>query len=60
KVISKYEPRLVGVKIKFEPRPDRTFMSAFNLTARVRVEGRDMPVVFESVLNPAGHITVLE
>lgn len=60
KVISKYEPRLVGVKINFEPRADRPFMIAFKLTARVRVEGREMPVVFETVLNPDGHITVLE
>ena len=60
KVITKYEPRLVGVKVHFEPRPDKPFMIAFKLMARVRVEGREMPVVFETVLNPDGHITVLE
>ena len=60
KVITKYEPRLVGVKVHFEPRPDKPFMIAFKLMARVRVEGREMPVVFETVLNPDGHITVVE
>lgn len=60
KVIGKYEPRLVNVKVNFEPRADRPFMIAFKLTANVRVEGREMPVVFETVLNPDGHITVKE
>jgi type VI secretion system protein len=60
KVITKYEPRLVNVKVNFEPRLDRPFMIAFKLMARVRVEGREMPVVFETILNPDGHITVME
>jgi type VI secretion system protein len=60
RVITKYEPRLAGVKVNFEPQEDRPFMIAFKLAARVRVEGREMPVVFETVLNSDGHITVLE
>jgi type VI secretion system protein len=60
RVITKYEPRLAGVKVNFEPQQDRPFMIAFKLAARVRVEGREMPVVFETVLNSDGHITVLE
>ena len=60
RVITKYEPRLAGGKVNFEPQQDRPFMIAFKLAARVRVEGREMPVVFETVLNSDGHITVLE
>lgn len=59
-VISKYEPRLVGAKINFDPKPEYPFMLAFKLSARVRVEDREQPVVFETVLNPDGQITVLE
>lgn len=60
KVITKYEPRLVGAQVNFAPKPERPFMIAFRLAARVRVEDREMPVVFETVLNPDGHITILE
>ncbi len=60
KVIGKYEPRLAGVDVVFEPKPESPFTIAFKLNARVNVEGREMPVVFETVLNPDGHITVLE
>ena len=59
-VVDKYEPRLGAVKAVFEPRPESPFTVAFKLNATVRVEGREMPVVFETVLNPDGHITVLE
>lgn len=59
-VIHRYEPRLVDVHAHFDPRPDRPFLIAFKLVARVRVENLEMPVVFETVLNPDGRITVLE
>ncbi len=59
-VIGKYEPRLTSVKVSFEARPQNPFMIAFKLSAMVSVEGREMPVVFETVLNPDGHITVKE
>lgn len=59
-VITRYEPRLTAVRVSFDPKPDRPFMIAFQLKAKVRIDGREMPVVFETVLNPDGHITVLE
>ena len=59
-VITKYEPRLADVKVDFEPQADRPFMIGFKLRAKVRIENREIPVVFETVLNPDGHITVLE
>ncbi len=60
RVIGKYEPRLASVSVSFEARPGSPFTMAFKLSAKVSVEGREMPVVFETVLNPDGHITVKE
>ncbi len=59
-VISKYEPRLTEVKVVFEPQPEKSFMLGFKLSAKVRVDDNDVPVVFETVLNSEGHITVME
>lgn len=59
-VIKKYEPRLTDVQVGFEPQPDKPFTIVFKLSARVAVEGRQTPVVFETILNPDGRITVLE
>ncbi|SNR89753.1 type VI secretion system protein [Humidesulfovibrio mexicanus] len=59
-VILRYEPRLSGVKVSFEPQADRPFSLAFRLSARLTGEGRQTPVVFETILNPDGRITVME
>lgn len=59
-VIAKYEPRLADVKVDAEPLPDKSFMVGFKLAATVRIDGHEIPVVFETVLNPDGHISVLE
>jgi type VI secretion system protein len=60
RVITRYEPRLTGVKVDFESQPDNPFMITFKLTARVRVENREMPVSFATVLDSDGHMTVVE
>jgi type VI secretion system protein len=60
RVIRKYEPRLANIQVSFDARPDRAFSIAFKLTASIAVEGRQAPVVFETVLNPDGRISVLE
>lgn len=59
-VITKYEPRLSDVKVDFEPQAGTSFMIGFKLAAKVRVENNEMPVVFETLLNSDGHITVME
>lgn len=60
RVITRYEPRLTGVKVDFEPQQDRPFMIAFKLAGRVRLQDREVPVVFETVLNSDGHISIME
>lgn len=59
-IISKYEPRLTDVKVDAEPLPDKSFMVGFKLAAKVRVDNHEIPVVFETILNPDGHISVME
>lgn len=57
-VVLKYEPRLQGVKIEFLPEDDQPLSLIFKLEARLSLEDREMPVVFETVLNPDGQIVV--
>lgn len=57
-VILRYEPRLDGVKIEFIPEDDRPLSLQFKLQARIKLESREMPVIFETVLDPDGRITV--
>lgn len=59
-VIQKYEPRLTGVQVVFDPQPDKPFALAFKLVAQLAADGQQTPVVFETILNPDGRIMVLE
>lgn len=58
KVITKYEPRMQNVKIEFSPQEDAPLALQFKLQAKLMLENRDMPVVFETTLDPDGRITV--
>lgn len=60
KVIQKFEPRLTGVQVVFEPHADRPFSLAFRLSARLAGAGQATPVVFETILTPDGRISVME
>jgi type VI secretion system protein len=60
RVITRYEPRLTGVKVVFEAHPERQLVIGFKLTARVRVDDRETPVIFETMLDSDGHMTVVE
>lgn len=57
-VILKYEPRLENVRIEFIPEDDMPLSLQFKLQAKLKLEGQDMPVVFETVLDPDGRIMV--
>ncbi len=59
-VILDFEPRLSDVRVTFEPEMDKPFMAGFKLSAKVRVDKEEIPVVFETLLNSDGHITVTE
>lgn len=57
-VILKFEPRLQNVKLEFIPQEDAPLALQFKLQARLSLESREMPVVFETVIDPDGRITV--
>ncbi len=57
-VILKYEPRLESVKIEFIPDKDTPLALLFKLQATLSLEDREMPVVFETVLDPDGRIMI--
>ena len=57
-VILKYEPRLANVTLQFVPEEDKPLALHFKLQGKLALEGQDMPVVFETVLDPDGQISV--
>lgn len=57
-VISRYEPRLHDVQIRYQPDDNTAFSLAFSLSARVENEGELVPVLFETILLPDGRIEV--
>lgn len=59
-VILKYEPRLENVNIEFVPDENNLLSLHFKLQAKLKLEGREMPVVFETVLDPDGKIMVAD
>ncbi|SMF09423.1 type VI secretion system baseplate subunit TssE [Desulfovibrio gilichinskyi] len=59
-VILKFEPRLENVNISFIPDEDMPLSLQFKLHAKLALEGQEMPVVFETVLDPDGRINVID
>lgn len=57
-VVTLFEPRLQGVRIEFVPQPDSPLGMQFKLQAKLALEEKDMPVVFETILDPDGRISV--
>ncbi len=57
-VISRYEPRLVDVQVRYNPEANSAFSMAFSLSARIENEGTLVPVLFETVLMPDGRIEI--
>ncbi len=57
-VISRYEPRLVDVQVRYNPEANSAFSMAFSLSARIDSEGSLVPVLFETVLMPDGRIEI--
>ncbi|WP_432738128.1 type VI secretion system baseplate subunit TssE [Maridesulfovibrio sp. FT414] len=57
-VILKYEPRLSNVNIQFVPEEDNPLSLHFKLQGKLALEENELPVVFETVLDPDGLISV--
>lgn len=58
KVIAKYEPRLQDPHLEFEENQDDVLALKFRIRGTLAVEGQDYPVIFESVVQSDGKITI--
>ena len=56
--ISRYEPRLGAVRVSFVPRDDDQFVVRFQISARLAVDSAREPVLFESILDSDGKISL--
>ncbi len=59
-VVRKYEPRLQSVVVTYIPQSIDILQVAFKLEAAIQTENRVVPVVFETVIDPDGKISVKE
>jgi len=58
RVIAKYEPRLLEPHLEFEEQQDDVLALRFRIKGKLAVEGQDYPVIFESVVQSDGKITI--
>ena len=56
--IQKYEPRLEAVRVKFIPQEETMLAVSFQIVARLILEEEKNPVVFESIMDPDGRVTI--
>jgi type VI secretion system protein len=58
-VLQKYEPRLKSLRVKFIPQEEPMLTVRFQIVARLILdEDEKDPVVFESVMDPDGRVTI--
>lgn len=57
--ILKFEPRLENVKVIYDKKDERTTMMHFKIEAQLK-DYKDIPVVFETVINPDGKVVINE
>lgn len=58
-VVEKYEPRLAEVTVKSEETED-SFSLTFTLRGKIRLQTGDIPVSFETVIDPDGKIELIK
>jgi len=56
--IQKYEPRLKAVRVKLIPQEENMLAVSFQVVARLILEEEKDPVVFESVMDSDGKVTI--
>lgn len=57
-LLLKYEPRLKDVRVEFEPQDNDILSLKFRIRGALDMDGSDIPVIFESVVQSDGKITV--
>lgn len=56
--IMKYEPRLHSVRVKFIPQDEKMLSLSFQIVAKLALEGKKDPVIFESMMDSEGKVTI--
>jgi type VI secretion system protein len=56
--IQTYEPRLTAVRVKFIPQDENMLAVSFQIVARLILEDKKDPVVFESIIDSDGKVTI--
>ncbi len=56
--ISKFEPRLKAVRVKFIPNEDNPLELHFEINAQLSSKKKGPPIVFESILDPDGRVNI--
>jgi type VI secretion system protein len=56
--LQKYEPRLKSVRVKFIPQEENMLTVSFQIVGRLILEEEKNPVVFESIMDPDGRVTI--
>ena len=56
--ISKYEPRLKNVRVRFMPNEDDPLDLHFEVTARLSGKEKGPPITFESILDSDGRVNL--
>ncbi len=57
-IIARYEPRLHNPHVEFEPNQNDVLALRFRILGKLDLEGQDIPVIFESVVQSDGKIIV--
>ncbi|RLA74171.1 MAG: type VI secretion system baseplate subunit TssE [Epsilonproteobacteria bacterium] len=57
--IIKFEPRLENVKVIYDEQAEKTTMMHFKIQAQLK-NYKDIDVIFETVINPDGKVTINE
>lgn len=58
RVISRYEPRLANIRITFAKRQEDSLSLRFEISGQVMAEELKLPILFESVVEPSGKISL--
>ena len=58
--IERYEPRLKAVRVKYIEEPDKPLDIHFEISARMVVEGKTIPVTYNTQLGSSAGIKIAE
>ena len=56
--IMKYEPRLQSVRVKFIQQDENRLALSFQIVGKLALEGQKNPVIFESMMDSEGKVTI--